>query len=396
MASALRVMVWTMLGDVSRSKVAKTRNFSRMPLVAVGGIIGPILQATLAHRFAETSEIWNRFPILSSQLGCSSLIFAILMLNYFFLEETLPSSSEAYEAESRPLTYSDRDSFSDYPAEKVAFFGGVEEDTDETAILRRRAPVFYNDKPEPIALWEILRAPSVIVLLVTYSLFSLQSTTFDQMLPLLASSPLAKGGLALPCSFLSLAILFAGLVSAVIICTTLGASVRRLGLVKLYRICTCAFPIIYVATPLVSSLVGSSECIALLTSTMAILFKSTFANLSQTLAVLIMLNYTPDSYSLASIMGFLQASTALRGLAVGGTALASHLFELAGPSSASGNATTLINALLWGLLIVTAVGGAIATRWVKEKAVMGRDYRAEHLAWEVCYDFAEEGQRIAL
>jgi MFS family permease len=87
MASSLRTMVWTMLGDVSRSSKSKASNFSRLPLVSIGGLLGPIMQAALAHRFGKSGDLWKMFPILGSQLACAGLLFLVLIANFLFLEE---------------------------------------------------------------------------------------------------------------------------------------------------------------------------------------------------------------------------------------------------------------------------------------------------------------------
>jgi MFS family permease len=87
MSSSIRVAMATMIGDVSTSASAKSSNFARLPLISCGGVIGPLLQAALAHRFAENNTFWRRFPIFTSQLACASLMLVVLALNLLFLEE---------------------------------------------------------------------------------------------------------------------------------------------------------------------------------------------------------------------------------------------------------------------------------------------------------------------
>jgi MFS family permease len=77
----------TMIGDISVSSRVKARNYSRLPLISTGGVIGPLLQAALAHRFATDSTFWQRFPILSSQLACAGLISILFLVNLIFLKE---------------------------------------------------------------------------------------------------------------------------------------------------------------------------------------------------------------------------------------------------------------------------------------------------------------------
>lgn len=390
LASSIRVMAWTMTGDVSRTKKARARNFSRMPLVALGGIIGPILQATLAHRFAKDSWLWERFPILSSQLACAGLILIIFGLNYVFLDETLPAApaNDDYNAEAQPLAYARRDSLAVFQPEKERYNVSTEEiDEDGPILFRRRRPVFYSEKPEPISLLQLIRAPSLISVLLSFAAFSLHSSTFDQLLPILGNSPSSKGGLGLPCSLLSFIVLIIGAISALITFFYFSKSVERIGLLKIYRICSCCFPIVYLATPLLTSLSQKSEFMAGISSISSILLKGIATDFAKTLVPILVLNTSPDPYSLSSIMGFLQASTVLRSLASISTDVAMTLSA----TTHDGEGAFFVNMILWGILTIIAVGGAVGAWWIKDKAVVGRDYRAEQLKWEVCYDYAEDG-----
>lgn len=87
MSSCIRVAVAAMLGDISHSSRAKARSFSRLPLVATGGVIGPLLQAALAHRFANDGIFWKTYPILISQMACAALMLAIFGVNLVMLKE---------------------------------------------------------------------------------------------------------------------------------------------------------------------------------------------------------------------------------------------------------------------------------------------------------------------
>lgn len=84
MSSSVRVAIAAMLGDISESKRSKARNFSRLPLVATGGVIGPLLQAALAHRFAG---FWDKYPILGSQLACAALLMVVFVTSLVLLKE---------------------------------------------------------------------------------------------------------------------------------------------------------------------------------------------------------------------------------------------------------------------------------------------------------------------
>lgn len=377
MSSSIRVSTATMIGDVSETSSAKARNFSRLPLVATGGVIGPLIQALLAHRFSSENEIWKRFPILSSQLACASLMFIIFLINLVFLNETLPSTSasENFDEETQPL-YGRRSDSSDFLTEKDTFLG----QSETLPTPRRRVTFFQNDRPDPMRFSEIMKAPSLMILLCSYSFLSLHSASFDQLLPLLGNSPTEHGGLGLPCFFLSFVVLFAGIAAGTVIYLGFAKSVQRLGLLRLYRLCCWVFPLIYIATPLVSKVARSSEIAVWISSASSIFTKTLVTGFAQTLVAFLVTNASPDAYSLGSIMGFMQGATAFRSLALAGTGVA---FSLSDDVSIE---TT--NYSLWAAMTIISLGGAAIAYFVRDHPTV-RDYESS-LKWEVCYESTED------
>ncbi|KAI5804941.1 major facilitator superfamily domain-containing protein [Geopyxis carbonaria] len=370
MSSSIRVAMATMIGDVSNSSAAKARNFSRLPLVSTGGVIGPLLQAALAHRFAADSAFWQRFPILTSQLACATLMFMIFLVNLIFLKETMPRSSRDEENQQQPIPYSPRrgSESSDEYEEKDAFLG----QTNEASVA--------NDRPEPIRISEILRAPSLMVILCSFSFLSLHSASFDQLLPLLGNSSTKHGGLGLPCSFISLVVLFASISAGVVIMKYFGRAVQCLGLLRLYRLCCWGFPAIYIATPLLSKLAQSSQAGIIASSMVSIFTKTLVTGFAQTLVIFLVTNASPDQFSLATIMGFMQCASVFRSLAVAGTGVAFSLSD-----DLSIQAT---NYGLWSTMAIMSLGGAAIAYFVRDHPTV-RDY-SSCLKWDVCYDSTED------
>lgn len=382
MSASTRVMVWTMLGDVSNSTNAKAKNFSRMPLIATGGVIGPLLQALLAHRFSD-NELWKKFPILSSQLACAGLMMVFFVVNFVFLKETLPNTSRntrVSEFEDEP--YRDRISEDSVLMEKDSFLGQV-----SIKELPRRLSYTYNDTPKPITFSQAIRAPSLIILLCSFSFLSLHSASFDQLLPILGNSSVENGGLGLPCSFLALVVLGASSASAIITYIWFSRSIERLGLLNLYRVCCWAFPLIYILTPIISGASASSQTAILITSASSIFTKTLVTTFAQTLVVFLVTNASPDAFSLGSIMGLMHSASVFRGLAVAGTGVAFILGD--DPSSSSGGSSSSIqttNYTLWVTLAIVAVAGAGLAYFVQDRPRVNRDYMAESLKWEICYE----------
>lgn len=86
-SSSIVVSTLTMLGDVSQSPEERIKNVSRLPLVAVCGSIGPLVQGMVAGSINAHGAIWARFPILSSQIACGSLVLIIAIAATFLLKE---------------------------------------------------------------------------------------------------------------------------------------------------------------------------------------------------------------------------------------------------------------------------------------------------------------------
>ncbi|KAI5782020.1 major facilitator superfamily domain-containing protein [Pyronema domesticum] len=307
MSSCIRVAVAAMLGDISHSSRAKARSFSRLPLVATGGVIGPLLQAALAHRFANDGIFWKTYPILISQMACAALMLAIFGVNLVMLKEVWN--------------------------------------------CRNGISLPHNDKLAPIALSEILRSRSLMIILAAYSLFSLHSASFDQLLPLLGNSPTKLGGLGLPCSFISLVVFF--------------ASLRRPGLLPSFRAACWVLPAIYFLTPLLSKLARESQPAIIASSVFSIFAKTLVTGAVKTLVLVVVTNSSPDPYSLATIMGAMELAGHVRALAVLGTGAAWWLAEDLGRG--------WTNYGLWATILGVSIFGAGVAHLVRDRPYV-RDY----------------------
>jgi hypothetical protein len=298
-------------------------------------------------------------------------MFIFFLVNLIFLQETLPTpSSEGFDEETQLLPHS-IESFT----EKDTFLGQAE----YPATPRRRVTC-RDERPEPIRFSEIMRAPSLMILLCSYSFLSLHSASFDQLLPLLGNSSTEHGGLGLPCFFLSLVVLFAGIAAGIVIYLGFAKSVHRLGLLQLYRLCCWIYPVIYIATPLLSKVAVSSEVAVWISSASSIFTKTLVTGFAQTLVTYLVTNASPDAFSLGSIMGVMQGASVFRSLALAGTGVAFSLSD-----DVSIEAT---NYILWAAMAIVSLGGAAVAYFVRDHPTV-RDYSSS-LKWEVCYESSED------
>ena len=86
-SASTAVTTLTMIGDVSQTASDRTINISRLPLIALCGSVGPVFQGMVSGSLRANGALWEKYPILSSQIACGSLVFVIAVTAYLMLEE---------------------------------------------------------------------------------------------------------------------------------------------------------------------------------------------------------------------------------------------------------------------------------------------------------------------
>ena len=238
---------------------------------------------------------------------------------------------------------------------------------------------------EPIEFSAIVQARSLMIILAAYSFLTLHSASFDQLLPLLGNASTDTAGLGLPCSFTPLIVVLAAVAAAAVVCRWCPAAVARLGLLPLFRACCFVFPLLYAAAPLLSKLARGSQLGLMAAALVSVFVKTLATGCAQTLVAILVTNASPDPYSLATIMGFVQCASGVRSLAVAGTAVAYAV--------GSGVSVWTTNVGLWGTMAGVGAVGAAAAWFVRDHPTVS-DYSAS-LKWEVCYDVLEHGKEEA-
>lgn len=367
-SSAVVVSTLTMLGDVSQSPAERTKNVSRLPLVGVCGSIGPLIQGMVAGSINAHGAVWEKFPILSSQIACGSLVLVIAIAATFVLKETLPKNPDSADQ-------------SDMDCEKAAFLGqALSDDSSDVPSIR----VVDFTRPEPISMAQFLQAPSLIVLMCSFSLLSLHASSFDVVLPHLGHSSSRHGGMGLPCDWLGLILLAVRAVAGGIILHAMPKIIERFGLLRPFRSCALFFPALYIITPLFAFVAMCSIPVTAVISSAAIMIKHLLAGGAQVLVILLMLNVAPDAFSAGTVIGLMQAASLFKALAV---AVSGASFYLSTDFSV---ATT--NYALWTSLAVFGAAGAGLAWFVRERPSVERDFPAEVLCWETCFDAEGEQQ----
>lgn len=152
---------------------------ARLPLIAVCGQLGPILSNSI-HHFAQEhlAGLFERFPALSGQVACGSLVFCIAIAELFMLDDTLPRNPLQPTAVEEEVD-----------VEKTAFLATPRHSTDSddslaiTIIEALHDDAAVAPRPSTIGFTQMLTAPSIVLLLASFSVLSLHSSTFEVILP---------------------------------------------------------------------------------------------------------------------------------------------------------------------------------------------------------------------
>jgi len=86
-SSTVLVTTLTMLGDLSQNTGDRARSVSRLPLIALFGSIGPIMQEMVSQSLRSSGAVWEKYPMLGSQLACGSLVLSIAVAATAMLQE---------------------------------------------------------------------------------------------------------------------------------------------------------------------------------------------------------------------------------------------------------------------------------------------------------------------
>ncbi|KAF2869375.1 major facilitator superfamily domain-containing protein [Massariosphaeria phaeospora] len=359
-SSAIVVTSLTMIGDLSVTPAERATNVARLPLIALCGSIGPIIQNLVSGTF-DVSSIWERFPTLASQIACGSLVLLIAITATIMLQETLPFEDHQQK------------DIMDMDCEKAAFLSTHEEPSISVVDFVR---------PDPISVDQFLQSPSLLVLLASFSLLSLHSSTFDVLLPHLGHSSTRHGGMGIPCSWLGLLVLIVRGISGVAILYGIPRAVQKFGLLKLYRSTSLLFPAIYAITPILALAAACSHGFVPIISTASILIKHTLTGGATVLVILLVLNTTPDAFSAGTVVGMMQVTSLFKALAV---AVSGASFYLSNDFS-----VVTTNFALWTCLTLFGVVGAALAWFVRDHPSVERDFPSEVLCWETCFDADSE------
>ena len=273
----------------------------------------------------------------------------------------------------------------DANSEKAAFLGqSVSEDEDESlniSIIEALQDDAATPLPSKIGVGQLLTAPTMIILLASYSLLSLHSSIFDILLPHIGHTASNEGGLGLPCEWLQPVTTVVAILAAIRISRLVPFVVQRVGLLPMYRRASFAFPMLYAVIPLIGFAVGASggsNTVSAIISTIAMYIKTTLAGTAQVLVLLLVLSAAPDAFSTGTVLGIISISELFKALAVGASGLSYYLSD--------SYSLLVVNVALWLALVVTALVGIGVTWNLRETPRVGTDIPEHCFVWQDVFD----------
>lgn len=317
----------TTVAEMITVKEHQPRAYTIMPFVwCLGSILGPALGGALARPALNyptiflKDSIWARFPYLLPNLVCTVIVLCGVVVGILFLEETHAEKKHRRDPglEAGKWIIAKFSGDSSFRREKITL--------DEVLpLLDEQSPPGYSSsmsssqtlsESQVEQVWTkppMTKAftTQVITNIVGYGFLAYHTMTFDAMLPLLLSSKRHTnepqqlpfkfvGGYKWSTAEIGVVLSVQGVYSMLVTIFLFPIVVRRLGPLRLFRILTISYPILYLTTPYLVVLPDSVRVIGLY----AIVFwKCTFSTMAYPANAILLTNSAPSLLQLGTING---------------------------------------------------------------------------------------------
>jgi len=264
------------------------------------------------------------------------------------------------------------------------------EDSDSTGVvIVDRSEL--SSAHDTMGILDLLRAPSVIVLLVSYCILSLHSATFEVVLPHLGHTPHTHSGMSLPCDWMSSISFGTKVLAAICVYHGIPQWLKTASTLKAYQRISLSFPIIYILLPLsafLATVCDIPKIYGTIVTVLSLFVKQSLAGSAQLLLVLLLFAMAPNAETTGTTVGMISMAELFKSFAVGVSGLSYYLSD--------DYSTVVVNGLLWAVLAVMAVTALLINRWLRETPLVGRDYPVDCLAWQNVFDADSDAESIDL
>jgi MFS family permease len=380
-SSAVTVSALASLADFTHASSNRAKVIARLPVVAVCGQMGPLL-SNFIRGFAQDHlhGIFIDYPGLGGQVACGFMVFGIASAEVLLLEETLPGlQNQQSEAED------------DVDCEKAAFLEPSSNDSTDSlniSIVEALNEDAVTPAPSRIGIAQMVTAPSVLLLLLSFSALSLHSSTFDIILPHIGHDDTHHIGFGIPCSWMGAVMLIVKALAAVRILHFVPRAVNQFGLLLSYRRISLVFPVLYVVIPIAALAIHYVDPDTVITATfsmIATLAKTTMAGAAQVLVILLICSAAPDAASTGTLVGVVSIAELFKALTIGLVGIAYYISD--------DFSMLFVNSCLWSALAVTALVGAGVAWKMRETPRVGADIPQECLTWQGMFDVESDDEQ---
>ncbi|KAI9786546.1 MAG: hypothetical protein M1816_007870 [Peltula sp. TS41687] len=389
----------TTVAELITVKEHQPRAYSIMPFIwCLGSIIGPALGGALAEpcrsypSIFRPGTIFDRFPYLLPNLICTVILACGVTIGILFLEETheekkyrrdigleigewitkivrrasrrpidgFSKASEAnlYEGRSlleedeQPPGYRSTEGSPRPPVSRVPLFESKRQAASSTLRIPRKRP----------SLSDAL-SKQVVLIIIGYGILAYHTITFDQLMPVMLSTPESieppsmpfkfTGGFALSSKAIGIIFSFQGLYSMLAQLFLFPIVVRRFGNLKVFQLVALGYPFLYFSVPYLVLLQGHSRMLGL---ALCLLVKVTMGVLAYPANAILLTNSAPSMLVLGTVNG-IAASIASLSRALGPTV--SGMIHSAGLRIG-------YSGLAWWTGGLVCIVGAIESLWMSE------------------------------
>ncbi|GAB1318944.1 hypothetical protein MFIFM68171_09154 [Madurella fahalii] len=376
----------TTVAELVTVKEHQPRAYAVMPLVwCIGSIVGPMIGGALAKPVESLPSVfapgslWDRFPYLLPNLFSAVCVFLGVVIGILFLEEThtekkkrrdrgvefgnlllsyLPQKNHrdkmpAKSDEERPLLFETDEPLPGYLTNEHS---PDPASSSEPAAEARLDLEGQSTKPEAKPVGKIFTKP-IVIIIASYGILAFHTMVFDSLLPVFLSTnpPDPKVPASLPFKFadgfgldtrtIGVVLAVQGLYSMASTHFLFPLVTERLGPLRLFRLMSVLYPLLYFFTPYIVLLPDSLRMVSIYA---IVIWKCTFSTLAYPSNAILTTNSAPTTLTLGTIHGA-AASTASLCRALG-PIISGFFYSMGLETGYSG--------LSWWVTALVTIGGA--------------------------------------
>ncbi|GAA5906508.1 hypothetical protein JCM6882_004454 [Rhodosporidiobolus microsporus] len=396
-------VIKSVMGEIT-DESNQGRAFSFLPLAwSLGSVIGPLLGGYLSHPATNFPSLFghSRF-FLTYPYALPCLVGALFplagaVIGFLFLDETLAPPAPAAAPEETTSLLDERDARragrrhdrfvkttsttlpasaaqarhleerearepdSGYstPARRESVAREAEAGAGEEQVGRERKDRFRD-----------LFTRRVWAALIAYALLALETVALDALLILFCYSPISIGGLGFPPSSIGTALSLSGLLAVSFQLFLFPPLQKRAGTVPLYRALMALWPVVFALFPVMGWAARERGERAVWVVLCVFLGLKSIANMSYATNMLTLTDAAPSKRLLGTLNGVAQMGSSLMRSIGPFTASSLFAFSVSRPDILGGQLVFLV-------MVLVAVGGAVSTLWLENKGRASEERRAE-------------------